>query len=255
MQDLSEIHIPSRTRDQQIGIVEGVPPAIYIESVVDALAQLHAYWWDHPLIATDLFEIGYWSRNAERFEQYLQRRTTSWKTLISNEGAWFPDDFRELYEQVLTHLPHHWKSYLEPRFRTKTHLTLMHGDAYFANFLCSKNKTVGVTYLLDWQSYSFDIGGCDLANLCATFWTSEQRHEEQREQKILHHYYSVLQAHGVKNYSWDDLLIDYKIGLITWLFIPVQDCYDGSNRSYWWPKMQCLVTAFREWHCEDLLNT
>jgi Ecdysteroid kinase-like family len=250
LQDMTKTHVPPLTRDQQISIVEGVPPAVYIEPVVDTLAQLHAFWWEHPLLETEVFDVGYWSRDTERFEQYLQRRTTSWKSFTTHEGDWFPSELRELYEQVLGHLQH----YLEPRFRTKTKLTLNHGDAYFANFLCPREPTTGTTYLLDWQSPSFDIGGSDLANLCAAFWTSEQRHEEQREEKILHRYHTVLQARGVSSYCWDDLVTDYKIGLIVWLFIPVQDCHDGASKDYWWPKMQCLVAAFRDWHCEDLLG-
>jgi len=252
LQDLSATHMPPVTRDQQISIVEGVPPDRYIESVVDALAQVHAYWWEHPLLKTGVFEVGYWSRNTERFGEYLQRRTIGWKDLVDNEGAWFPDDLRELYEQVLAHLPRYWERYVEPRFRAQTNLTLVHGDAYFANFLCPREQGTGATYLLDWQSYSFDIGGDDLVNLCATFWTPEQRREGQREERMLRRYYSVLQSCGVHNYAWDDLLTDYKMGLVFWILMPVEDRYGGSSRDYWWPKMQCLVAAFREWGCEGL---
>lgn len=134
-------------------------------------------------------------------------------------------------------------------------MTLVHGDAYFANYLCPKGSSAGTTYLLDWQSYAFDIGAYDLVNMCATFWTSQQRNEEQRELTILRRYHALLQSYNIRDYSWDDLLTDYKIGLIYWLLMPVQDCYGGSEKDYWWPKMQCLVTAFREWHCEDLLST
>jgi thiamine kinase-like enzyme len=254
LQDLSATHKPALTRDEQISIVNGVPPAVYIEPVVDALAQLHAYWWEHPLLDTNIIEVGYWSRNVERFEQYLQRRTTSWKSLISEEGAWFPGDLRKLYEHVLAHLPRYWERYVEARFRARTNLTLVHGDAYFANFLCPKNPGASATYLLDWQSPAFDIGGYDLANLCAAFWTSQQRHEEQREEKMLRRYHTVLREHRVNNYSWDDLMTDYRMGLIFWILMPVQDRYGGAGRDYWWPKMQCLAAAFREWHCEDLLQ-
>ncbi len=254
LQDLSDTHAPPVTRDQQISIVEGVPAPHAIEQVVETLAQLHAYWLNHPLLEKEAFDIGYWSRNAEHFARYLQRRTISWESLISSEASWFPEDLRALYEGVLAHLPSFWERYLEPRFRTRTNLTLTHNDAYFANFLAPKHSDLGVTYLLDWQTPIFDIGGYDLANLCATFWTSEQRQQDQREQQILRHYYTALLAHGVKTYSWDDLLTDYKLGLIFWLLMPVQDCYGGSERSYWWPKMQCLTTAFREWHCEELLG-
>jgi hypothetical protein len=253
-QDLAETHTSPLTRDQQISLVAGVPPAAYIEAVVDTLARFHAYWWNHPLLETNLFSCGYWSRNEDRFAQYLQRRRSAWDSLISQESAWFPDDLRELYEQLLAHLPDHWKKYLKPRFRTKTNLTLIHGDAYFANFLCPKIPGTGLTYLLDWQSPTWDLGGYDLANLMATFWTPEQRHEAAREEKMLHHYYSVLQAQGVKDYTWEDLMTDYKSGLIFWMLMPVQDRHGGAGKAYWWPKMQCLAGAFRDWRCAELLG-
>ncbi|GCE07036.1 phosphotransferase [Dictyobacter aurantiacus] len=253
-EDLSETHAPPVTRDQQIGIVEGVPSQQAIEQVVDTLARLHAYWWEHPLLATNTFEVGYWSRNRERFEQYHQRRQRSWRNLLANNPDWIPGDVRELYESVLQALPAHWERYLEPRFRAGTQITLVHGDAYFANYLTPKNDASGPTYLLDWQSPSFDLGAYDLANLCAAFWTSEQRQQDQREQRILRRYLAGLHSHGVNHYSWDDLLLDYRHGLVFWLLMPVQDGSDGSQRSYWWPKMQCLVTAFREWDCRELLG-
>ena len=107
---------------------------------------------------------------------------------------------------------------------------------------------------LHWQSPVVDIGGYDLANLCATFWTPEQRQEGQREQKILRRYHWALQSYGVQGYSWDDLIADYQAGLIYWLLVPVQDRRDGAPKEYWWPKMQCLAAAFREWRCETLLG-
>jgi thiamine kinase-like enzyme len=254
LKDVSATHRPPLTRDQQISIVEGIPSEEDIASVVEALAQLHAYWWEHPLLETDQFVVGYWSRTRARFEQYRQRRTNSWNRLIANEASWFPDDLRALYEQVLAHLEHVWEQYLEPRFRARQRLTLIHGDAYFANFLCPQPPATGPTYLLDWQSPGFDIGGYDLVNLCAAFWTSEQRREGQREETILRRYYATLQARGVTDYSWENLLTDYRLGLIFWLLIPVQDGADGARKAYWWPKMQCLVAAFRDWRCADLLE-
>jgi hypothetical protein len=254
LQDLSETHEPPITREQHMSIVNSVPSAITIDCVVDTLASHHAYWWNRPLLQSETFPFGYWSRNAERFALYLQRRQTSWESLRTREANWLPVDFCNLYERVLSHLQHHWERYLEPRFRTQTHLTLVHGDAYFANFLCPKRRDSGATYLLDWQSPVVDIGGYDLANLCATFWTSEQRHEGHRERHILERYYRKLQGDGITSYTWEDLVTDYQSGIIYWLLVPVQDGYDGASRDYWWPKMQCLAAAFRDWQCEKLLG-
>jgi thiamine kinase-like enzyme len=254
LQDLSATHQPPVTRDQQVGVVQGVPSPEAITGVVDTLAELHAYWWEHPCLDSEQFPVGYWSGTPDRFAWYRQKRAASWSRLMAAENSWFPLELKALYEQLFARLPVVWERYLQPRFRSKRHLTLIHGDAYFCNFLSPRPGVDGPTYLIDWQSPSFDIGGYDLVNLCATFWTSEQRHEEQREDRILHRYLQTLANHGVRHYGWDDLVTDYQLGLIFWVLMAVQDAADGSDQDYWWPKMQCLTAAFREWRCEALVG-
>lgn len=252
LQDLSATHAPPVTRDQQIGLEEGVPSKLVIGDVVDTLAQLHAYWWQHPLLTTNTFPVGYWSRNADRFAQYVARRQHSWERLYTQEQDWFPADLRQIYTQLFDLLHQRWERYLLPRFQTTRHITLVHGDAYFANFLSPQQGATGRTYLLDWQSPTFDLGSYDLVNLCATFWTSEQRNKLDREMSILQRYHHGLLRHGVTGYSWEQLLTDYRSGLVFWVLMPVQDGADGAPKSYWWPKMQCLVAAFQEWECMDM---
>lgn len=254
LHDLSGTHAPPITRDQQVSIVQGVPADDAIERVADALARHHAFWWGHPALGGGSFELGYWSRDADRFGLYVERRSRSWRSLLEGEAGWFPADVRALYEHAFAHLRGHWQRALEPRFRTKANLTLVHGDAYFANFLCPR-EAQGSTYLLDWQSPTVDINGYDLANLCAAFWSPEQRREGEREQKLLRRYLRVLQTEGVRGYGWDDLVGDYQAGLIFWLLVPLQDRYDGAPKDYWWPKMQCLAAAFRDWGCVELLGS
>jgi hypothetical protein len=36
--------------------------------------------------------------------------------------------------------------------------------------------------------------------------------------------------------------------------MPIQDGGDGAPHSYWWPKMQCLLAAFDDWGCAELLR-
>jgi hypothetical protein len=57
LQDLSNTHAPPITRDQQLSLVNGVPSAVDIERVIDTLAHHHAYWWNHPLLATETFFV------------------------------------------------------------------------------------------------------------------------------------------------------------------------------------------------------
>jgi len=41
---------------------------------------------------------------------------------------------------------------------------------------------------------------------------------------------------------------------LDWVLIPLHDRADGSPEDYWWPKMQCLTSAFQDWRCEELLK-
>jgi hypothetical protein len=253
LHDLSETHAPPVSRDELVSVAASVPAQPALEQAIDALARHHAFWWDHELLHGGQFEVGFWTRDAGRLQLYLARRRAGWELLLAGEGDRLPHDIRALYEAALAGIERHWARLLEPRFSERRQLTLVHGDAYFSNILCPRAGG-GSAYLLDWQSPSVDLGGYDLANMLATFWTSEQRAAGSRELGALRRYHATLLAAGVRDYAWDDLARDYQTGLIFWLLMPVQDRFDGAPRDYWWPKMQCLAAAFREWSCLELMR-
>jgi len=155
------------------------------------------------------------------------------------------DAVRDGYESL-------WGAHLLPRLAGLDRVTLAHGDAYFANFLCpvAGDET---TYLVDWQGPLVDHPGTDLANLLATFWTREQRQEGAREEGCLRTYLAALEDAGVTGYGWDDLVTDYRVGLLGWLLVPIHDAAAGSDPSYWLPKLSCLLEAVGDWDCLDLL--
>jgi hypothetical protein len=130
---------------------------------------------------------------------------------------------------------------------------MSNGDCYLSQFLCPKESAAGQTYLIDFQDVSANIGAYDLVYMFATFWTPAQRREGRREDRLLRRYYAELCANGVQGYSWDDLLTDYRLMLAFIIFDPIWNQTSGSPRSYWWPKLKCLVGAFRDLGCADLL--
>jgi len=249
--DLSDTHRVVVPRDVQIAMVNGVPPDEQIKAVVDTLATLQGYWWERM---TDAFEVADWARDEACINAFLARRTTAWRKVLSQHGGWLPADVVNLYEGLLPRFFGYWQRELKDRMRDQKNLTLVHGDAYFANFLAPITPDLGHAFLIDWQSPSFDIGASDLVNMCATWWTSAQRNERGREGWILGRYHSQLLAAGVTDYTLDDLRSDYAGALVDWVMVPVQDAADGSALSYWWPKMQCLISAYRDWDCESLLD-
>lgn len=68
-----------------------------------------------------------------------------------------------------------------------------------------------------------------------------------REERLLRRYHEALAAQGVRGYSWEMLLADYRLALAYMLSYPVWDASNGSRKSYWWPKLQCLTSAFQDW--------
>ena len=104
LQDVSETNAPAVTLDQQIGLLVGVPGEDVLSWVAETLACHHAYWWDHPILSTDAFHVGYWSRNADRFHKYVAKRLAAWQKLREEEAGWFPPALQALYESAFEHL-------------------------------------------------------------------------------------------------------------------------------------------------------
>ena len=246
LQDVSATHTPPVTRAQLIAY-EGIPEQGQLEQVVDAVAQFHAFWWQHPLLNRDVTNIVEYYSDQQQAQKF-------WDSFIADEGTWFPADLRALYEEALANLPQLWQRFLSSRVSTFTNMTMSHSDCYLSQFLCPNTSTLGPTYLVDFQGSNADFGAYDLVFLFATFWTHEQRTENNREVQMLRRYHEGLQSHGVTDYAWDDLLTDYKVLLTYILFYPVWDQTNGSSKDYWWPKMQCLIAAYQDWDCAALVR-
>jgi hypothetical protein len=249
--DLSESHEPLVTRDDLIDR-RGVPPNARLEAAVDALALFHAYWWEHPSLADGTREVSGWYGTRERFDDTVARRRQEWATFRTGSGADVAGDIGDLYEHLLERLSGMWDRGLGQRITSGRALTLVHGDCFLSQFLWPR-EGVGQTYLVDWQGAYTDFASIDLTHLLAAFWTPQQRHEGGRERRLLERYLVGLQAGGVTAYDWQTLTFDYRLLLIYMVLYPVWDAVDGTRKSYWWPKMQCLTSAYRDWACQDLL--
>jgi hypothetical protein len=243
--DVSPTHAPPVTRDDLLA-GRGVPPAAQLEAVVDALADFHAYWWEHPMLGQGVFEVDPWYRDGEHFARFVEKRRADWTIFTATEGADLPGDVRALYERAFAGLPGLWDGHFAERMRTRRRLTFSTSDCYLCQFLCPHDGA-GQTYLLDFQGICADFPAVDPVFFFASFWTPEQRHEGDRETRMLRRYLERLRARGVASYTWDDLTADYRLMLAILIFYPIWDAVD-----YWWPKMRCLTAAYTDWRSEDL---
>lgn len=94
--------------------------------------------------------------------------------------------------------------------------TLVHGDYRLENFLFGDD---GRLVVLDWQLAHAGGGAQDLAYFISQNLTVEARREHQ--EALLAAYHEVLAAGGVTGYSREQLLRDYRAGLLVAMVIPV----------------------------------
>jgi hypothetical protein len=251
MPDVSATHASPLARDDQISeTARALPAAPALDQAIDALAGFHAAWWQRPELGRGSaapFALDPWYGDAGQFAEHVERRRAEWAQFIATEGAWFPANLRALYESALPRLPLLWDEGLGERMTTRRGLTLTHGDCYLSQFLCPRPGVVAPTYLLDFQGSYASLVGDDLVHMFTFWWTREQRREGDRELRCLRRYHDGLLAGGVRDYSWDDLLTEYRRGLTLMLFYPIWDETNGSARSYWLPKLRNVVAAYQDY--------
>ncbi|MHB8599570.1 MAG: phosphotransferase [Ktedonobacteraceae bacterium] len=253
LQDLSATHHLPITRQQQIQ-QEGMPAETTLHQIVATLAAFHAAWWEHPHLGTPPLELDTDFQDEEHFRDYCQWLAQNWQSCLAAEGHWLPQDVVSEISEMLRLLPMAWERSLAKRFPTHHQLTFLHTDAYLANFLVPRTDEDGTVYMMDWQGPYGGMGAFDLVMMCASFWTRAQRQENKREETMLRRYVATLHAHGVTNYTWDQLWEDYRLMILIFLQVAIWDQTNGSERDYWWPKLQCLLSAARDHDCVSLLR-
>jgi hypothetical protein len=266
IEDLGRSHVMPVMRSQVLA-GRGVPTDIQLDGIVDTLARLHAHFWEHPRLRQaadepeddrpwwlqDVAKVRPWFRNDTYHQQHVERREKEWAAFLDAVGDWFPTELRALCERALADLPALWERYLARRVAELRHLTMSNGDCYFNQFLCPRDPPNDTTRIIDFQGASANLGAYDLVYLFATFWTPEQRREHNREERLLRRYLDRLRLHGVRDYSWNDLQTDYRLMIAYMIFDPVWNQTSGSSRDYWWPKLLCLIAAYQDLDCGELM--
>jgi thiamine kinase-like enzyme len=217
-----------------------------LEQAIDCLAGIHARWWEHPRFAQDV---------PRRYNQTAPSLTVwvkEWEQQLTKYLDFLGDRLsaqrRAIYEWVLPRVV----PLLLERYQGGRHFTLTHQDAHHYNFLFPHNPDTDVTRLVDWSTWDVDLGGRDLAYLIALFFFPEQR--THMEQPLLRRYHNGLVMRGVRNYDWDCLWYDYRLSVISNLFIPVGQFVSGTPARVWWLHAERSFLAFEDLKCAELLT-
>lgn len=219
------------------------PTRSQAESMVDALARFHAYWWEHTGLGNEVGEK--WEEAT--IEKSMRHLEEQFKKFIDMVGEGISTDRKRLYEKFLAAWPR-----LARRLVDSPNLTLIHGDAHTWNFLLPKEPARDRAYLIDLCTCRIRPGPNDLAYMIGLMWFPDVR--AMWEQTLLDSYYQRLISFGVKDYSMDDYKWDYRFGILCNLFTPVFQASGGFvPATTWWYSLERILAAFHDLDCDELL--
>lgn len=211
------------------------------ERALDALARLHATWWEASSLGVTVGR----GHTPESLRDMVRGIAGHLPAFMDAVGVALPSATRRLYERVFASSLKPWLRLTDP-----TALTVTHGDAHAWNCLFPRSGN-GAAFLIDWQLWHLDVGARDLAFLMALHWYPSRRAELERP--LLRYYHERLQALGVEHYAFEDLWLDYRRGVVRNLTIPILFWRRGMAPEGWWHRLECAVAAYHELGCDDLL--
>lgn len=217
------------------------PSPTQCELAVDALAHVHAQWWESPALGDTVAKFP----TSESLTEMVHGIAAHLPAFIDANGDALTVEACKTLERVFS-------SSLKPwlRLTDRRALTLIHGDAHTWNFLFPRSGD-GPAFLIDWQLWHIDAGARDLAFLMALHWYPSKRQELERP--LLRRYHEGLIARGVSDYSFDELWLDYRRCAVRNLTIPLLFWSRGMKPEGWWHRLECALASYRDLQCEELL--
>lgn len=218
-----------------------IPPSrADCEAAVTALAQLHARWWEHDSLGNT---IGTY-HTVEGLRQMVAGIGAHLPALLTAFGDALPTSTRHVLERAFASRLQPWLRIAEGRA-----LTVTHGDAHTWNFLFPRSGA-GPAYLLDWQVWHLDVGARDVAFMMGLHWPVSRRRGLELE--LLRYYHGQLVQRGVQDYSFDDLLLDYRRCLVRNLTFPILFWSRGMEPQGGWDRLDHAASAYHDHNCDAL---
>ena len=179
---------------------EPIPPTKrHMTQIADALAKTHVYWWEDVRLG-DTIGI---AMTEEKIDKMLDQQRSTYETFLSDGSIVLQPRQREILELVIGKMP----SKRKQRLIDGDAVTLIHNDLTPDNFLYSHNAC----RILDWKHWRLGLGIEDLAYMMPFYWDVRKRKFE--EPRLLKRYWSELNRLGVKGYSYDTMMLDYRVSI------------------------------------------
>ena len=71
--------------------------------------------------------------------------------------------------------------------------------------------------------------------------------------ELLKRYHKVLLENNIKNFSFNDLLFDYKLSMFDIFFVPIRYWSVKIGAWLWWPHLERAILAFEDLNCWNII--
>ncbi len=168
------------------------------------IARFHAHWWENPRL--DSFHWLAGAPGVPRDAELAHLREQLWPAFLRKVSKPLPDEVMEIGE-----LLGEYNGRIVRHLFTKKPKTLLHADYHPENLMFDATGE-GTFFVVDWQLVKHGRGIFDVAYFLSQNLVSEDR--QAIEMNLLHDYLRSLDDYGVRNYSMDDAMSDYRLSII-----------------------------------------
>lgn len=215
-----------------------IPSLDNCQQAVATIAHVHAHWWGKASTIDATPPVAVLHNPA-----HIAAFFSDFIGLVS--GYLSPDRIAS-YENIFANL-----DTLVGNRLSSENATLLHADSHFWNFMYPKDPERDHCVIYDWPLWRTGLAGSDLAYMIALHLYPE--HRSRFEPILLEHYCHVLQERGVA-YELADIRLDYRIGVIIGLLMPIMEFSWKNPPMSWMPKLEKGFAAYDDLNCQELLE-
>jgi thiamine kinase-like enzyme len=236
LEDLTDTH--------QVATTWPLPPsAAQSGSIVQALARMHAAWWDDGRLGET---VGAWL-STDDTKNLMEVFAGHFARFADQLGDRLSAERRDLYRRFIEQ-----SARLFQRYHSRRHVTIAHGDAHVWNFLLPRESVPDTVRVFDFDQWRINVPTGDLAYMMATQWYPDRRRALERP--LLDCYYDTLIAHGVAGYSHYAFERDYRWSVLWHITKPVWQWSVNIPPVVWWNNLERVLLAVDDLGCEEFLE-
>jgi aminoglycoside/choline kinase family phosphotransferase len=215
---------------------------------ISELARLHAPWWNAPELQRFAWMP---TSNSPVNKAGLALYPQAWPIFRERFGADLPPRLQTVGERLTTAA-----FQILERFATGPQ-TICHGDYRIDNFFFGTAPGHAPLAVIDWQIVLRSAGPYDVGYFLSQSVAPALR--QQLERDLLRQYHEALLAGGVRDYSFDQCLSDYRWTMLICFVYPVMggamaDLGNERGRQLMQAMYERSATAILDWDADRLLD-